>query len=96
LWSSAEQLVHGDDASSYKDQLSPDMSGCLDVPVCLLATQVTKFMGIALDFSTSLPYIVPALMERAAPRVTFDVDQNEFVADPERTCHRGVPPAPTG
>ena len=45
--------------------------------------QVSKFVSVVLDFSTTLPYIVPTLMERAAPRVSFDMDQNEFIADPD-------------
>lgn len=52
---------------------------CRELAVLL----TTKFLSLALDFSSALPYVVPALMERAAPRVGFDLDQNEFVADQE-------------
>jgi hypothetical protein len=60
-------------------------SRCLVCEPAPVDEQVTQFVGVALDFSSALPYIVPALMERAAPKVVFDMEQHEFVADPEGT-----------
>jgi hypothetical protein len=51
----------------------------------ILCSQVSRFVDVLLDLSSALPYLVPALMERAAARVSYDVDQMEFVEDLEGT-----------